>query len=76
LDSNYAFIPIVVGPFGDIGSLFVQFWDGTDSLLLPSFTKARPNVLRADKRATAVETPWDILSGRFPVEETTRLLPF
>jgi hypothetical protein len=61
LDSNYAFIPIAIGPFGDIGSLFMRFWDGSDTLPLPNFTKACPNALRAAKRATAVETPWDIL---------------
>ena len=61
LDSNYAFIPIAVGPFGDIGSLFMRFWDGSDTLPLPNFTKACPNALRAAKRATAGETPWDIL---------------
>jgi hypothetical protein len=62
LDSNYAFIPIAVGPFGDIGSLFMRFWDGS-----------RPNALRVAKRDTAVETPWDILGLGKADEETLRL---
>ena len=50
----------------DIGSLFMRFWDGTDSLPLPSFTNARPNALRAARRATAGRHHGTFLARQMP----------
>ena len=60
-DANYSFIPIAVGPLGEIGSTFRRFWDGSDPLPLPNFDTKRPEARRAAIRATSTQTPWDIL---------------
>ena len=41
-DSNCAFIPIAIGPFGETGSLFKRFWDGSNPIPLPNFSSDRP----------------------------------
>ena len=61
LDNNYSFIPVAIGPFGETGSLFNHFWNGSSTLPLPSFSDDRPNVRRAAERAIDLKTPWDIL---------------
>eukprot|EP00956_Cyclotella_meneghiniana_P042500 scaffold248506_cov113-Cyclotella_meneghiniana.AAC.1 len=60
-DANYSFIPIAVGPHGEIGSTFRQFWDGSDPLPIPNFDAKRPQARRAAIRATSSHTPWDVL---------------
>eukprot|EP00956_Cyclotella_meneghiniana_P012688 scaffold18030_cov64-Cyclotella_meneghiniana.AAC.2 len=60
-DANYCFIPIAVGPHGEIGSTFRRFWDGSDPLPIPNFDSKRPQARRAAIRATSSHTPWDIL---------------
>eukprot|EP00956_Cyclotella_meneghiniana_P027529 scaffold61901_cov21-Cyclotella_meneghiniana.AAC.2 len=50
LDSNYSFVPIAIGPHGEIGSLFNRFLHGGNTLPLPNFKKDRPNTERAAKR--------------------------
>eukprot|EP00956_Cyclotella_meneghiniana_P041001 scaffold211404_cov36-Cyclotella_meneghiniana.AAC.4 len=60
-DTNCVFIPIAIGPFGEMGSLFKRFWDGSDTLPLPKFNKDRPQAKRAALRAISGTTPWDIL---------------
>eukprot|EP00956_Cyclotella_meneghiniana_P014657 scaffold22074_cov39-Cyclotella_meneghiniana.AAC.2 len=50
-----------IGPFGEMGSLFKRFWDGSDTLPLPKFSKDRPQAKRAALRVTSGTTPWDIL---------------
>ena len=60
-DANYSFIPIAVGPHGEIGSTFRRFWDGSDPLPLPNFDPKRTEARRAAVRATSTQTPWDIL---------------
>eukprot|EP00956_Cyclotella_meneghiniana_P038061 scaffold148342_cov36-Cyclotella_meneghiniana.AAC.2 len=60
-NSNYGFIPIAVGPFGEMGSIFRRFWDGSDPLPLPNFDSNRPEAERAARRSILVDTPWDIL---------------
>ena len=61
LDANYSFLPIAVGPHGEIGSLFNRFLHGGNTLPLPNFNKDRPNAERAAKRCISTSTPWGIL---------------
>eukprot|EP00956_Cyclotella_meneghiniana_P037754 scaffold143726_cov74-Cyclotella_meneghiniana.AAC.5 len=60
-DANYSFIPIAIGPFGEMGSIFRRFWNGSDPLPLPTFPNNRPQAARAARRAISADTPWDIL---------------
>ena len=60
-DTNCAFIPIAIGPFGETGSLFKRFWDGSNPLPLPNYNDDRPQAKRAALRAISGTTPWDIL---------------
>lgn len=60
-DSNFCFIPIAVGPFGELGSIFRRFWEGIDPLPLPFYPDDRPNALKAAKLALSNKTPRDIL---------------
>eukprot|EP00956_Cyclotella_meneghiniana_P026764 scaffold58635_cov59-Cyclotella_meneghiniana.AAC.1 len=74
-NSNYSFIPIAIGPFGEMGSIFRRFWDGSDPLPLPEF-KDRPEAERAALRSISVDTPWDILGkadARWKSERGTSL---
>ena len=63
LEANYSFIPIAIGPHGEIGSLFNRFLHGGNTLPLPTFNKDRPNAERerAAKRCIYTSTPWGIL---------------
>eukprot|EP00956_Cyclotella_meneghiniana_P025323 scaffold52646_cov44-Cyclotella_meneghiniana.AAC.2 len=56
-DSNYSFVPIAIGPHGEIGSLFNRFLHGGNTLPLPNFNKDRPNAERAAKRSISTSTP-------------------
>jgi hypothetical protein len=47
LDANNVFIPIAVGPFGELGSLFRRFIESHRILPLPDFSADRPNATRA-----------------------------
>lgn len=60
LNTNNVFIPIAVGPFGDIGSIFRRFIENHRTLPLPSFPSDRPNALKAAERAINVRTPYDV----------------
>ena len=60
-DANYSFLPIAIGPHGEIGSIFRRFWDGSDPLPLPHFGDDRPEAKRAAERAISIHTPWNIL---------------
>ena len=60
-DANYGFIPIAIGPFGEMGSIFKRFWNGSDPLPLPSFGTDGPQAAGAARRAISADTPWDIL---------------
>ena len=60
LDCNNAFIPIAVGPFGELGSIFRRFIERYNTLPLPTFSKERPNAERAAKRAIIHRTPYDV----------------
>ena len=60
-DANQCFIPIAIGPHGEIGSTFRRFWDGSDPLPLPPFGKSRPQARRAAVRARSLQTPWNVL---------------
>jgi hypothetical protein len=62
LDSNNAFIPIAVGPFGKLGTLLRRFIENCKVLPLPTFSQDRPNASRAAERATTNRTPYDVLS--------------
>eukprot|EP00956_Cyclotella_meneghiniana_P005015 scaffold6196_cov69-Cyclotella_meneghiniana.AAC.1 len=62
-DANYSFIPIAIGPHGEIGSVFKRFWDGSDPLPLPSFSKDRLEAKRAAERSISIHTPWNILGN-------------
>lgn len=45
VDANYAFLPIAVGPFGNIGRVFVRFWNSTLAWKFneSDFKEDRPN---------------------------------
>jgi hypothetical protein len=58
INSNQAFIPIAVGPFGGFGSLFRLFIDDINTLPLPTFPTDRPNTARAAKLATNYCIPY------------------
>jgi hypothetical protein len=60
LDNNNAFIPIAVGPFGELGSLFRRFIERYHPLPLPTFSSERPNARRAAERAIIHRTPYDV----------------
>jgi hypothetical protein len=62
LDSNNVFIPIAVGPFGKLGTLFCSFIENCKVLPLPTFSQDRPNASRAAEQATTNRTPYDVLS--------------
>jgi hypothetical protein len=60
INSNQAFIPIAVGPFGGFGSLFCRFIDDVNTLPLPTFPLDQPNAARAAKIATNHQTPYNV----------------
>lgn len=62
LDSNNVFIPIAVGPFGELGTLFRRFIENCRVLPLPTFSPERVNAKRAAERATNNRTPYDVLT--------------
>jgi hypothetical protein len=39
LDANYSFIPIAIDPFGEVGDVFMRFWDGSVNLTPLAFPK-------------------------------------
>jgi hypothetical protein len=61
INSNQVFIPIAVGPFGGLGSLFCRFIEDVNTLPLPSFPTDRPNTARAAKLATNHQTAYNVL---------------
>ena len=61
INSNNVFIPIAIGPFGELGSLFRRFLHGDTILPLPQFPSHRPNAQRAAQLATHHRTPYNIL---------------
>jgi hypothetical protein len=56
LDCNNAFIPIAVGSFGELGSLFRSFIKNHKALPLLLFSPDRTNAARAAARATVHRT--------------------
>ena len=62
LSSNNVFIPIAVGPFGELGSMFRRFIDNVSTLPLPSFPSNRPHALRAARLATDCRTPYNLFA--------------
>jgi hypothetical protein len=60
LDCNNAFIPIAVGPFGELGSIFRRFIERYHTLPLPTFSNERPNAKLAAQRAIIHRTPYDV----------------
>jgi hypothetical protein len=61
IDGNNCFIPIAVGPYGDLGSLFRHFLYGENVIEIPSFGQDRPNATRAYNIAKHIRTPYDVL---------------
>lgn len=61
VDSNNAFIPIAIGPHGEIGSLFRRFLTGKKALPLPTFSTDRRNAKRAADTAISTKTPHSVL---------------
>ena len=61
LDGNNSFVPIAIGPFGDMGSLIQRFLDDSPTLPLPTFSRDRPNATRAAERAVNFRTPYNVL---------------
>jgi hypothetical protein len=39
LDANCSFIPIAIDPFGEVGDVFMRFWDGSVNLTPLAFPK-------------------------------------
>jgi hypothetical protein len=72
LDSNNAFIPIAVGPFGEFGSLFLRFIERSRTLPLPTFSADRPNATRAAERAITNRTPYDVFGKADKIWHETR----
>ena len=64
LDANYSFIPIAIGPHGEIESIFNRFlYEGnTLTLPLPNFSADRPNAAKAAKRSISTSNPWRVLN--------------
>ena len=56
-NSNYSFIPIAIGPFGEMGSIFRRFWDGSDPLPLPKFDSDKPEADRAARHLQPASEP-------------------
>ena len=63
-DSNQALIPIAIvsiGPFGEIGDLFMRFLYGTAPKSLPKISSSKPNAQRALDLAISNKVPSSIL---------------
>jgi hypothetical protein len=58
IQSNQAFIPIAVGPFGGFRSLFCHFIDDVNTLPLPSFPTDRPNTRYSSSYQTCNTPPY------------------
>eukprot|EP00956_Cyclotella_meneghiniana_P011645 scaffold16384_cov76-Cyclotella_meneghiniana.AAC.5 len=50
-------------PWRNRKHFFKCFWDGSDPLPLPSFTKDRPEAKRAAEWSISILTPWNILGN-------------
>eukprot|EP00956_Cyclotella_meneghiniana_P029344 scaffold70739_cov45-Cyclotella_meneghiniana.AAC.3 len=61
IDSNQALIPIAIGPFGEIGEIFMRFQYGTAPRSLPKISSSKPNAQRALHLATSNKVPSNIL---------------
>ena len=61
IDSNQALIPIAIGPFGEIGEIFMRFLYGTAPRSLPKISSSKPNAQRALHLATSNKVPSNIL---------------
>jgi hypothetical protein len=61
MDGNNCLIPIAVGPYGELGSLFRRFLRGDTVIPITNFDPDRPHARRAYDRATHIRTPYDIL---------------
>jgi hypothetical protein len=61
VDTNYSFIPVDIGPFGEIGDVFMRFWDENVNPAPLAFPKQRSNAAEASKRAVSIGTQWDLL---------------
>ena len=61
IDDNNTFIPVAIGPFGEIGSLFRRFLTNTSALPPPTIPPDRPNAIRAATLANHHKTPHDVL---------------
>jgi hypothetical protein len=62
LDSNNVFIPIAVGPSGELGTLVRRFIENCKVLPLPTFSQDRPNEWRAAERAVTHRRPYDVFT--------------
>jgi hypothetical protein len=61
MEASYSFIPVAIGPFGEIGDIFMRFWDGSANPTPFSFPRERPYAAEAAKRAVSIDTPWNLL---------------
>jgi hypothetical protein len=55
-------IPIAVGPFGELGTLFCRCIENCKVLPLPNFSQDRPNAVQAAERAVTHRTPYNVLT--------------
>jgi hypothetical protein len=63
VDTNYSFISVDIGPFGEIGDVFMRFWDENVNPAPLAFPKERSNAAEASKRAISIGTQWDLLGN-------------
>ena len=61
LDSNQGFIPIAIGPFGELGQIFQRFLYGTQPTTLPLISKDKPNAERALHLSISNKVPSNVL---------------
>lgn len=61
INGNNCFIPISVGHFGDLGSLFGRFLSGDNVIPITSLGNERPNAQRTYELAKHISNPYYIL---------------
>ena len=76
LDSNQALIPIDIGPFGELGEIFMQFLYGTAPRSLPKISASKPNAQRALDLATSNKVPSNVLGQAKDVSSYREHLEF
>jgi hypothetical protein len=61
LSADQVIVPVAIGPFGEIGDVFMRFWDRSANPTPLVFSKERPSAAESAKRAVSIDTPWNLL---------------